>query len=205
VTPTLLPFLIGILLLSNGAMRRRIGTQELWLIGPFLALGMTATRAVPIAWIALVPLVAHSLKGVTWNRGGGFPKPIAALLAALIVILPLFLVTPVVVDPERFPTSAVDSLAPTRTFHDDVTGGYLIYRQALPDGVFIDDRAELYRERIAELTDIREGRQAWQEVFERDGIEQALLRVGEPLAEWLTEAGWRATYRDPSFVVLVPD
>jgi hypothetical protein len=126
------------------------------------------------------------------------------VVGAAILLLPFGLVTSWTWDEERLPVAAAARLEDVRTFHDDLSGGYLIFDQTLTEGVFIDDRAELYRDRIQEYVEVREGRRDWREVFERDGIEQALLREGEPLVGWLEDAGWSASYRDDYFVIMRP-
>ncbi len=59
-------------------------------------------------------------------------------------------------------------------WHDDATGGYLIYANRLP--VFIDDRAELFgADFFREFVNTRRGTPAWRSTFDRYGIEQALV------------------------------
>ena len=68
----------------------------------------------------------------------------------------------------------------------------------------MDDRAELYRDRMSEFVGIREDEIDWQPVFQRDGIEQVLLRTEETLVERLEEAGWVSTHDDGFYVVMRP-
>jgi hypothetical protein len=88
------------------------------------------------------------------------------------------------------------------TFHDDSAGGYLIWAEGPERLVYIDDRAELYGDRMAEYVEVRDLERDWEPVFERDGIEQALLKVDEELIGELEAAGWTATYEDEEYVVL---
>ena len=111
------------------------------------------------------------------------------------LILPFFLASDASLDEERFPVAAVAALDQSRVFHDDRTGGYLIWAEGPDRQVFIDDRAELYRERLAEFVAVRDGDQPFGPLFERDGIEQALLKVTEPLVADLKAAGWDAGVR----------
>jgi hypothetical protein len=57
---------------------------------------------------------------------------------------------------------------------------------------------------MAEYVEVRDLERDWQPVFERDGIEQVLLRGDEELIEELEAAGWSRTYEDGEFVVLRP-
>ncbi len=204
LTPALAPFLIGIIMLIYGSMKGRLPTASLWVIAPFVALGMSATRAVPPAWIALIPLVAMSMAGLSWQKGRGFPRPVAVGVIVLLILFPFLLTSPVVVDEERFPVEAIGHLDDVRTFHDDSAGGYLIYSGHFGEGVFIDDRVELYLERIDEFVAIRSGREPWEPVFERDRIEQALLKSGDPMIGRLNAAGWQEIHGDDFYVVMRP-
>ena len=188
-----------------GAMRDRLSYSDLWLIVPFLILALSATRAVAPAWIALTPVLASAAAWARRRFGRGFPVPIAIILSLLILAGPFLLGQPVVIDESRFPVSAGAHLDPSlRTFHDDVAGGYFTYRGLLQDGVFIDDRVELFRSRIDEFVEIRNGRPGWRQVFARDGIQQALLGVDDPLRYFLEAEGWRTYYRDDSHAVMRP-
>jgi hypothetical protein len=95
-------------------------------------------------------------------------------------------------------------LADVRTFHDDSAGGFLIWAQGPERLVYIDDRAELYGERMLEYVRVRDLERDWEPVFDRDGIEQVLLRSDEELIGELEAAGWLRTYEDDGFVVLSP-
>ncbi|MFQ5524171.1 MAG: hypothetical protein ACE5F5_11440, partial [Acidimicrobiia bacterium] len=87
-------------------------------------------------------------------------------------------------------------------FHDDRTGGYLIWAAWPERKVFIDDRAELYRNRMAEFVAVRKDKADWAPLFAREGIDEVLLGTEEPLVGNLIAEGWTVTYRDDFFVVL---
>lgn len=204
LTAALAPVLVGIVLLLYGAAKGRLETRSLWVIAPFLALAFSAERAVATAWIAIAPLVATSFAGVTVKRFRGFPIPSTSVLVLGILVLPLFLTNPVEIDSEAFPVAAAGELEDSPTFHDSYVGGYLIWASHPQVGVFIDDRVELYRERVRESVDMRSGAVSWQEVFARDGIRQAVLATSDPLLDDLLAAGWAIRYRDDNYSVLVP-
>lgn len=204
LTAALAPFLLAITWILFLAVGGRLERRDLWIVIPFLILALSASRAVFTGWLALVPVVAWRARGSTWKLGTGFPLPVATVAAIAIVVAPLLLSRPVALDEERFPVAAASHLHDVRTFHDDLTGGYMIYSETLADGVFIDDRAELYRERLAEMVRVRSGAEPWREVFEGDGIEQALVSATGPLVELLQASGWSVVYRDSVFAVLRP-
>ena len=203
IEPAFLPLAGGVVLIVIGAFRNRIFPRHLWLVVPFLLLGMTSVRAIPAAWLALVPLVATSLSGLEIGARPSQRRGVAAIFAILVLVLPFLLIADAQLSSTRFPIAALPALEDVPTFHDDVVGGYLIWAE--PERlVYVDDRAELYGPRLGELVRIRRGELDWEPIFRRDGIEQVLLGVGEPLTESLIDAGWQATYSDGSFAVLRP-
>jgi len=197
-----LPFVIGIVIIVVGAFRGYITPVHLWLIVPFTLLGLSATRAVPPAWIALVPLIGLATKGLSIGARELFSTGPAVVFATVVVALPFFLASDGSLDEEHFPVAATGALSDVPTFHDDRTGGYLIWLDGPDRLVYLDDRAELYQERIAEFVDVRNGDLPWEPVFEEDGIEQVLLRADESLLDDLTASGWVSVYRDDEYVVL---
>jgi len=200
-----LPFVVGVVLIVLGAFRGRVTPRHLWILAPFLLLALSATRAVPPAWIALVPLLGTALAGFHLGERRRFSRPAAIVFCLLVVVTPLFVAADGTLDEERFPVAASAFLDEGRTFHDDSTGGYLIWAQGPERLVFIDDRAELYGERMAEYVAIRDLEADWKPVFERDGIEQVLLEADEDLLKELEADGWSSVYEDEFFVVLRPD
>jgi hypothetical protein len=203
-TPRMVPFVAGLVLMLAAAARGRLKVSDLWVAGPFIALGLTSQRSVFPAWLALVPLVAL---GLTTRRTVGQPTGIQTVinwvLVAAILVLPFIARGGPSLDEKRFPVAAATTLTSDRVFHDDVVGGYLIYAQWPGRQVFVDDRAELYGEAFyRRFVEARSGRSEWKGLFEDFAIEEALLRIEDPLAQTLRDAGWIQSYRDASFVVL---
>jgi hypothetical protein len=196
------PFLIGAGLLVVGGARRKIEPKHLVVIAPFLLLGFSSTRAVPPAWLGLVPFVALSLQGMWVEIPRRFSRTAAAVFGVFLLGIPLLVKGDAQLDTERFPVTATEHLEPVRTFHDDRTGGYLIYAKWPEAEVFIDDRAELYGDLIAEFVAVRDGDSGWRPLFEREGIEQVLLHEEASLVKELQHAGWDLVHRADGFVVL---
>jgi hypothetical protein len=201
---TFLPMLGGIIVITIGAFRRRVQPKHLWLIVPFTLLSLTSVRAVPMAWLALVPVVTGALRGLEMGTKAVLGKGPALVVAASIGLLPFLLLDDAGLDGTRFPVDARRELHDVPTFHDDVVGGYLIWAEGPQRLVYVDDRAELYGARLGEQVLVRGGADEWVQVFERDGIQQALLRSGEPLVASLEDAGWSNEYEDDAFTVLRP-
>jgi hypothetical protein len=204
VSVLFVPFLVGLALIVWAAIKGRVTPRHLWVIVPFLALGLGATRAVPPAWIALIPLVSMGVFGLTVGSAPRFSTGQAAVFGAAVLVLPFLLASDATLDERRFPVAAVAALDDSPAFHDDRTGGYLIWAEGPDRQVYIDDRAELYRDRLAEFVAVRDGDQPFGPVFDRDGIGQALLKVTEPLVDDLEAAGWETVFEDDEYVVLRP-
>jgi hypothetical protein len=199
-----LPFAGLIVFVVLGAFRGRILPRHVWLIAPFVMAGLSSVRAIPPAFLALIPLLAVSLSGLEIGSQGGLRARLALVFALVVLVLPLLLIEDGQLSEERFPVDAVASLDDTPTFHDDVIGGFLIWAQGPERKVYIDDRAELYGNRMAEFVDVRRGQADWHPVFQRDGIGQALLPNDAYLVSELGEAGWETVYRDENFTLLRP-
>ena len=204
LSPTFVPFLGGLVFVVVGLLRRTIKPSSLIVIVPFALLGFTSMRAVPPAWLGLLPFVAQGASELRIGNAPRFSRPAAAIFAAVVFVLPFVVRGDGKLDDERFPVAAAQHLIDVNTFHDDRTGGYLIWEAGPEFLVYIDDRAELYGERMAEFVAVRNGDTDWQPVFERDGIERVLLPVDEDLVDRILAAGWTVEYQDDSFVVLVP-
>lgn len=199
-----LPFLGGMVFIVIGAFRGLIFPKHLWLIVPFVLLGMSSVRAIPPAWLGLVPLVAISLSGLTLGDSRRFGRVSVAVFAVMVVAISVVVKPEDGLSEDRFPEAALSSLDNVPTFHDDRVGGFLIWVQGPERLVYVDDRAELYGDRLGEFVRIRNSDQDWQPVFERDGIEQALLKAEETLIDDLMDAGWKTVYEDETYVILRP-
>jgi len=198
------PFLIGIGLIVIGAFRGKVTPKHLIILVPFLLLALSATRAVPPSWIALVPLMGTALAGLAVGARQRFSKAAAVIFGLVVLLVPWFIISDGSIDEEKFPVAAADELADVPTFHDDSAGGYLIWAQGPERLVYIDDRAELYGDRMLEYVEVRDLERDWEPVFERDGIEQVLLKADEELIGELDSAGWSTSHDDGVYVVMRP-
>lgn len=191
--------LVGVLI---AATQGRITKRDLIVVVPFLLFGFTSRRAVYPAAIVLIPYAAQMW--VPRRRPSSARGPLlvaAAVLVFALVAAPLIVEVPRL-DRTRFPSDLVlDVAGPQPFFHNDVIGGYLIWRDWPESQMFIDDRAELFgKEFFEEYQDVVAGR--YEEVFERYGMRAAIADPDWPLVTVLERDGWRAYYRDEHFVVL---
>lgn len=197
------PYLILLAGVLVAAVRGKLTMKDLVIIIPFLVFGLSSRRTVFPAAIVLVPYAA-----LAWvpqrQRSSQLAAPLVwgtAAALALLVLLPLLVVEPGL-DPKRFPSEqALAAVTDDRFFHDDATGGFLIYAQWPDRMVYLDDRAELFgAEMIEEYQSATRG--AYTELFARYEMTQALARPEWALVDLLAADGWSEDYRDEHFVVL---
>lgn len=202
-TVEMFPYFIGVVVLLIGGIQRNITSRDLWIVVPFLGFGFMAARSVFPAWLALLPMLAVSLRGLprASRRSSGTPVALGAI-AALILVGPFLLPTESGLS-EKFPVESAAAISSDRVFHDDVIGGYLIYRYEGQTPVFVDDRAELYGgEHFRRVVETRNGTPTWKALFAEWDINQALVRIEDGLADALIAEGWRVRFRDDRFLVL---
>jgi hypothetical protein len=196
------PYVLVVVAVLVASASGRIEMGELWVVAPMLVFGLTSARAIMPAAIVLTPFVVSVWRptetAVEVSTGSG---RLNLVIAASLVVMPLIAVAGFSgLDTERFPVEAAAYLDATEVWHDDATGGYLIYADRLP--VFVDDRAELYgAEFFREFVDTRRGTPVWEVAFERYGIQQALVASDAGLAGVLTAEGWRVEFTDDRWTV----
>lgn len=199
-----LPLAGAVFFIVIGAYRNRIFPRHLWLLVPFLILGLSSVRAIPPAFLAVVPLTGLSLSGLEIGSRSGLRRRLAVIFSVVVFSMPFFLISDTGLSAERFPLKALDRLESVPTFHDDRVGGYLIWAEGPERKVYIDDRAEVYGDRMGEFVAVRRGEIPWEPIFERDRIEQVLLANEEQLIERLADNGWETVHSDEYFTILRP-
>jgi hypothetical protein len=170
----------------------------------WIAFGLTAKRSMPLLWLVMLPLVALAIQTVvaSWRSSASMPTAMAYLLTGCMMVVPFGAPTGEALDETRFPLDAARALTSERVFHDDVVGGYLIYAQWPTRLVYVDDRAELYGDRLVQFADARSGGPDWRETLAAAQVEQALVRREDALASLLEEsADWLLIYEDHTFLV----
>jgi hypothetical protein len=200
-----LPLLLGLILLIIPARRGSLSASVLWILVPFAYLGASSTRSVPMAWLAFAPafsLTAAELPEPRYSRIGGRSLLLNAMLTITIIGLPFFVARTPTLDGDHFGVEAAAFLTADRVFHDDSVGGFLIYSRFPERRVFIDDRAELYGSLIGRFIETRNGQGDWRGLLDDYRIDEALLRVTDPLSELLILDGWSELYRDDRYTVL---
>jgi hypothetical protein len=211
--------------MTVGVATRRFDAWRVGLVLVFGALALQSMRHQPLFAIVWSIAVGASIIE-RWPVWGGAVRRdaaagamnwavLAAGIAALctvIAVSPQGLPSrePPIAGSNQLPIAGADYLLeydPTaRVFNEYAWGGYLIDRLEPVGGrVFIDGRADVYGSLVPAYVRAIRG-DGWQPLFERHGVEMALLPPGVPLVRELQDAGWVPVLRDPVQVLLVsPD
>ena len=143
------PYLLLIAGVIIAAIRGKIELRDLIVILPFMFFGMSSRRAVFPAAIVLIPWAARAIPPIPVSkaRTSSIVVGVAAALVVVVAMLPMVTRPLGELDDERFPSAAMaGALGEDRAFHGDAEGGYLIYAEWPDRLIYIDDRAELYRQ-----------------------------------------------------------
>ncbi len=111
------------------------------------------------------------------------------------------------VERAKFPARAVDYLQSNGLsgpiFNSYSWGGYLIWRRAPGERVYIDGRADVYGDAFMEAySGAYQGEPGWQALFDKYQIETVLVEPNAPIAGTLKHrVGWNQVYADSQAVI----
>jgi hypothetical protein len=203
LSPQVLPFTALVVAMYVVATRGGLRTRILWVVAPFVVFGLSTSRAIMPAGLVLMVYLAAGVGRVKPRTDQ--PSAVATVLVVALAVVPLTLsfAHSSQLDPVRFPVALAASLEDLPTFHDDVVGGYLIFRGEAPSRVLFDDRADLYPEDFfGSLVTVRSGTPLWQPFFQKYEIDQVLIRHSDGLARALEESGeWVEVASDAEFTI----
>jgi hypothetical protein len=205
-------------------LRARLDATHVIVFAAFTLLGLQAIRLVPIYGLIALPLLGGGLAAI-WPRLGregegeasrGESIANAVLGVGIAAALLLFLLNSPAAQMGReprtdtefvYPVDAANYIAdiggPLRIYNDFGWGGYLIYRLYPQHKVFIDGRADPYREVIFDDHMILQNTApGWREVLDKYDINLVVVSPDNPLAYALSnEDDWQAAYSDDASVV----
>lgn len=189
----------------------------------FSVLAVQAVRLLPLVGVAVLPFIAGGLAraypALSGAREDAEVRPVGLAGWAVTGLAAVGLLWASVSAPDAqlgrtprsdgqrpYPEAAARYLSaqpgPLRLFNEFEWGGYMIANTPR-HLVFIDGRADMYRERVFDdymaITGVAPG---WRERLDRYGVTTVLVRPDAALAYALSrEAGWRRTFEDPLAVV----
>jgi len=199
------------------------------LLAAFTLLGLQAVRLVPLYGLIVLPLLGGAIARA-WpqmsregeepaagaNEGAGMAGANVAAFVIGTAIISWFVVTSPLAQtgPEPrtltgyvYPVGAADYIGglnePVRMINNFPWGGYLIYRLYPQHPVFIDGRADMYREGILDdFIVAQDTKPGWREVLDKYGVDLAVFPPGSPLDYALSyEDGWQVAYKDDVSVI----
>lgn len=203
---------------------RRLDVSHAIILAAFTVLALQAVRLVPLYGVIALPLFAGGLAGM-WpalsdnnetppNRVEGRVNWFIAPLGVALIAILLVSATPAQTGLEprtdtqfKYPAGGAEYieglLQPVNMYNDFAWGGYLIYKLYPQHKVFIDGRADMYREGIFDdFITVQNVSPGWREVLDRYDVNLVILQHGTPLGYALDhDAGWKIGYKDGVSVV----
>ncbi len=205
-------FIVAAVACMIDALRRREWPVAI-LTAALIHQGFFAARHWPVAALLILPLAASRLRfdsqyadrlrAIDRRIVGAIPAMAAVALAAFLLVAEKpadrgF-------DPKTFPVQAAGFFADraailpeARVFSTDQWGGYLIYRLAGHQRVFIDGRSDFYgADFLTRYGIAREARPGWDRVLDSEGVTHVIIGPEEPLAAALhTSPEWKVVRTD---------
>ncbi|MBF6612640.1 MAG: hypothetical protein IVW55_05870 [Chloroflexi bacterium] len=205
-------------------LQRKVDITELIILGAFTLLALQAVRLVPLYGVMVLPLLAHGLSGI-WpalsRDKDSLPSPVEGKMNWAVGAAAVALLVPLLLGSQRaqteseprtdtgymYPVGAADYISklPTtvRIYNEFSWGGYFIYRLYPAHLVFIDGRADMYREGIFDdFMTMQNVAPQWRETLAKYKVDLVAIIPGSPLAYALAhEPGWKVAYKDGVSVV----
>ena len=177
----------------------------------FAALGMMAQRNVPVAAAILVPVLARGLRDMG-SLTGEARRPAAGAAIAAIAAIGIVVAASALAGPaynlSAYPVAELDwmeerGLLARRVATQDFVGNLLTLRRDPPVKVFIDDRYDMYPDRVRDAyLRLYAGREGWQRHLDDDAVEVVVWERDKPLAALLqVDPAWRVVHLTRRWVV----
>lgn len=205
-------------------LSRRLDVSYAIVLCAFTLLALQAVRLLPLYGIIALPLLAGGLVGAwpvfsdrnetplnsTEGRVNWLAAPVGVALMALMLLNAPQSQTGV--EPRtdasfQYPVGGANYIAkltqPVRMYNEFSWGGYLIYRLYPQHLVFIDGRADMYREGVFDdFIRVQNVSPQWREALDRYRVNLVILPHDTPLGYALDhESGWKVGYEDGVSVV----
>ncbi|MBK5222399.1 MAG: hypothetical protein JJE52_05910 [Acidimicrobiia bacterium] len=184
---------------------RRVGRWELVVpAATFIGAALLGARNIPIAAIAVAPLLAAAAPNLGRLRSderSPLAKGLLGVSVAGMLVLLLSLSSGPHLELESYPMAEIARLddegvlphGDERVAYIDRVGNYLEYRYGPIQNVFFDDRFDMYPERVLEgMIDLHQGRRVL-EVLDHFDIDIVVWQTDSPVSEQLlTSEAWVA-------------
>jgi hypothetical protein len=209
---------IGVYVFALARGTHRVTRRDLIVTVPFLILALWAMRNIAVAPLVGLPVVARAFAKDAPPDGGPtgvrFRRPVVAVasgvMVLIIVVLALGTAGERAFSVGSYPADAMrflerNDLLGRRLFTDDADAGYVILRDWPRQRVFMDDRFDMFPERIIDdYFTVSRGAPGWAGVLDRHDVEVVIWPREEALASLIEESGdWDRIYRDDTYAVWV--
>lgn len=182
----------------------------------FGALGLYTQRNLPVASVVIAPAIGAALRArpVLQPRQDRVLASVAGGLMAVVAIVFVFqsLRVPALAL-QAYPRRSVEWAetngrfdAPHRVAGRELVGNYLEFARGPRNEVFIDDRVDMFPESVvADYFLLLKGGPDALRVVATWGIDTVIWPTEDRLVDRLRRSGWRVTYTEPNWSVLVRD
>jgi hypothetical protein len=192
---------VALLLVAAAAVVRERSWTALGVVGVFGAAAIASRRNVPVAVIAMAPVIARSLPAWGTMSGDERPKVARPAMAAVLVVVGLYSLSALRQPPTAYlayPVAAIDRLeaaglagtgTSARLVAPDYVGNYLSARYGDEAHSFIDDRYDLFALDLIDDYSILvrlDGDPG--AVLDRHDADVVLWREDEELGPWLDDS-----------------
>ncbi len=206
------------------AFTRRVDFTDGLILTLFTLLALQAVRLVPIYGVMALPVLANGLAH-TWpalsrstdNAPSRIESRLNTALGVVGIIAIAFLLArlpqaqtgsePRTDTSVTYPAQGADYISrlgpDVRLYNNFAWGGYLIYRLYPQHLVFIDGRADMYREGVFDdFITVQNVASPWRQVLARYGVNLVIISPGSPLDNVLAhEPGWAVASKDSVSVI----
>ena len=192
---------------------RRGALEDALVLVAFTAAALLASRNVPVAAVAVTPVLARGLAGLGSLRGANRGVVPAGALAAVVALGALVTAGALgrpAYDLSAYPVREVSwmarhGLVPGRVATPDYVGNYLEFRYGTRARAFFDDRVDVFPAPVVQdYETLLAGGPGWQAVLARHRIDAVLWPRSDPLAGLLAESsGWSVRLQDRGWIVAV--
>lgn len=226
--PAMWPFAFmifyGLLSLST---RKILSLRDALLMAGWMFMSLFSMRNIPLFAILSIPAFTYllhnqtnaitglthfqeRLKVIEDQLKGGLWSAVVVIVLGLTLARGIPLDTALTgneYDPTSFPVQAVDWLESNpqtgNMFNHFPWGGYLLYRTYPNYLVFIDGQTDFYGESFTrEYEGVISLSQGWENILEKYAVEWVIIETDSPLAEALTNTGWKILYKDETAIIL---
>ncbi|MCJ7438847.1 MAG: hypothetical protein MUP97_13935 [Acidimicrobiia bacterium] len=203
---------VFVVVLARG--HNRVTIRDVVVTLPFLVLGFWALRNIAIAPLVGLPVVARAV--AVRRRSDDARLQLGWVFAVLLVGIAVAMGLRAAGQPDfavdGYPVEAMNAverqgLLGAHVLTDDADAGYVILRYGSDQRVFMDDRYDMYPlSVIHDFTTMNSGTPGWDRVLRKHDVEVVVWGRDRVLTQLLRrDDGWRVTYGDPDYVVLVRD